>query len=61
MWWMVAASVGQSLLGLGVAWMFGQVIDRAVALDGRGFWRVVMLLAMVIVVQIALASYLRWH
>ena len=59
-WWMVAASVGQSLLGLGVAWMFGQVIDRAVALDGRGFWRVVMLLAMVIVVQIALASFVRW-
>lgn len=59
-WWMVAASVGQSLLGLGVAWMFGQVIDRAVALDGRGFWRVVMLLAIVIVVQIALASFVRW-
>jgi ATP-binding cassette subfamily B protein len=59
-WWMVAASVGQSLLGLGVAWMFGQVIDRAVALDGPGFWRVVALLSVVIIVQISLSSFVRW-
>lgn len=59
-WWMSAASVSQSLLGLLVAWLFGQVIDRAVALDQSGFWQVVTLLAVVIIIQIALSSVVRW-
>ena len=37
-WAMLAASVGQSLLGLAVAWMFGVVVDHAVEHQENAFW-----------------------
>lgn len=59
-WVMLAASVGQSLLGLAVAWMFGTVVDHAVAHQENAFWQAVVALAVLAAVQIALASCVRW-
>lgn len=59
-WAMLAASVGQSLLGLAVAWMFGVVVDHAVAHQENAFWQAIVALAVLAAVQIALASCVRW-
>ncbi len=59
-WWMVAAAVAQSLLGLVVAWLFGAVVDHATSADPQGFWRAVTVLVVMLVAQIALSSCVRW-